>query len=552
MTIETSTDAVRKPILVVGAGPTGTVLAIELARRGVPVRIIEKRLGRVMESRANGVHSRTVEIFSDLGIAEELIDSGNRVHALSFRNPRRRLFQIDFRHLDAPYPFMLVVPQHQTQRLLDSTLEALGVAIEWGVELTGLHDRGPFVEVHTRDATGVARQFEAPYVIGCDGVRSAVRELVGIPFEGADYGQDWLGSDIDIHWDLPEDEAHVFVSERGTLPCFPFGRGHWRMFAPQVPNRSATRAAPDLAEMQALAAARGPAGIRVDNPTWLGVFRASRASASRYRSGRVFLAGDALHVHSPAAGQGMNTGIGDAYNLGWKLARVVQGGAGDGLLDTYQLERAPAAAGVLQLTHFLVRVFGEHTRRAKLLRSGVLPLASRFSTAQRRAGARLGQLSLSYRHGPLAAASEPARGRATVGVIRPGDRVPQVDGLVRAGVATSLFDLMRGPAPTVLLFPRDSDDAARVEGLLAGLPREADEARVFVVADGRAGSRPAHLVVDEGRRLSRLFGWPGFCVIRPDGYLGSAGSLGTLGARPSAVFPQPWTCPRAGARSVPA
>lgn len=505
-----------EPIVIVGAGPTGVLLACELARRGSPVRIIEKAPAPSDESRAGGVHSRTLELFDRLGIADELVCAGNRVGAFNVSAGGRRVLRADFRRLDGPFPFMLHVPQYETQRVLDAHLERLGVQIERGVEVVGLHHEPEGVVLTTRQG-GVTSTVSASHVVGCDGAHSTVRHALGLPFDGQGYGQDWIGADVEVDWAFPESEAHVFASRRGVLACFPFGGGRWRVFAPQVADRAEQRARPDLDEVRALVDQRGPAGMAIANPTWLGAFRAARRSAPRYRAGRVFLAGDAVHIHSPAAGQGMNTGLGDAANLGWKLALAAAGRAPEALLRTYEAERAPVARQVITLTHCLVRLFGNPPlpAPARWARDHILPLVSQAGPAQAEIAARFAQHRVSYRTSPL------TTGSARSGP-RPGDRAPDASVRCPGGEATSAFELFRHTGHTAFCAPSPDHPTP------LGSPHF---------------SHPGHLrvvEVDPGSALARRYGlMAGFvCVVRPDGYIGYLGPAAGVTAYLSQVAPQ--------------
>lgn len=494
-----------EPVVIVGAGPTGALLGIELARRGAEVRIIEKASAPPTESRAGGVHSRTLELFARLGIAEELVSMGHPVTSMSYYSGTKRIFRVDYGYLDGPYPFMLHVPQYETQRVLDRRLQRLGVPVERGVKLVGLSQDATGVRL-TTEAAGGRQVTSAAWVVGCDGAHSTVREQLEMPFDGEDYDWEWLGADVEVDWAFPESGAHIFASPAGVLACFPFGGGRWRVLTSRAEEATGDRTPPALKEMRTLAGQRGPASMQIDNPTWLGVFRVSRRSAPHYRQGRVFLAGDAVHVHSPAAGQGMNTGLGDAANLGWKLGLVATGQAPATLLETYEPERAPVARGVIALTHRLMRTF-DPTAPCSRIRDGLLPRLSASRMVQRHLTSRLGQHAVTYRGGPLA----PRPAGVHVGGRRPvlaGDRAPQVTGLYVNGVETSVFDLISRPEHTVLVL-----DHARADVVGDAVPYEGT---LVVVSVG-----------DPDGRFAKRFGIRrgSVCAVRPDGHVGYIGEV---------------------------
>src|SRR5579859_3171843 len=335
------------PVAIVGAGPTGVMLAIELARRGVGVRVLDRQPARSPESRAIGIHARTLEVFHQLGIVQEFLAHGHRVDNMLVHTRWGPDVIARFASVDSRYPFLLTLSQAETQRILDAKLETLGVRIERGVEVQGLEQDRDGVRLHT----DVAGTVHAGWVVGCDGARSIVRRSLGVPFEGEAYGQDWLMTEVTVQSPLRRDCFHVFARTPSVLPLFPLPGERWRVFVPQVPDRSArVREAPTFEEIERLIAQRGPAGLTLSNPSLLAAFRCDRREAQVLRAGRVLVAGDAAHIHSPAGGQGMNTGLQDAYNLGWKLALVIQGRSTAALLDTYEAERRPVAADVLATT----------------------------------------------------------------------------------------------------------------------------------------------------------------------------------------------------------
>lgn len=499
-------------VVVVGAGPAGALLGIELARQGADVRIIEKLPAPPAESRAGGVQSRTLELFARLGLANELLGVGNRMRAFNYYSGTKRILRVDFGQLPGPFPFMLQVPQYETQRVLDAELERLGVPVERGTALVDLRQDGEGATLTTQ-AAGCTSEVAADFVVGCDGAHSTVRHAIGIPFEGEAYSWDWLGADLEVDWAYPDNEAHIFLSPSGVLACLPFV-GRWRILTARPGSVGVEHPVPpSLEEVRALMAERGPSAMSVDNPSWLGVFRASRRSAPRFRVGRVFLAGDAVHIHNPAAGQGMNTGLGDAANLGWKLGLVATGRAPATLLDTYETERAPAARDVIALTHRLVKVLDPHWRWSRL-RDALGPALSAAAPFQQRLSARMGQHGISYRGGPLAPSPQGSLPRP--GAVRAGDRAPEVGGLFLDGRRTSLFSLIARPQHTLLV--ADGPTRSRLEGTMAAF--EGDVA-LFPV-----GRQPGDgLVVDRLGRLNRCYGIrPGrVCLIRPDGYVGYVG-----------------------------
>jgi 2-polyprenyl-6-methoxyphenol hydroxylase-like FAD-dependent oxidoreductase len=505
----------RRPAVIVGAGPTGVMLAIELARRGVEVRVLDKQLSRPNETRAIGIHARTLEVLHQLGMVEEFLALGHRVGGVVFHLGGRRRVQVRFGGLDTPYPFLLTLSQEQTQRILDQRLESLGVSVERGVAVLDVRHDGDGAELLIA-ARGEERQrtLHADWVVGCDGVHSIVRRRLDLAFDGEDYGQDWLMAEVTTDWPLRSDRFHIFAHTGAVLAMFPLSSRRWRLFLAQVPNRGGERQAPDMEEIERLAAQRGPKGMRLTDPTLLAAFRCYLRSTKTMRSGRVLIAGDAAHVHSPAGGQGLNTGLHDAFNLGWKLALVAEGQAPPTLLDTYQAERVPIATSVLALTHGLVRTFTMPSPRKRFLRDQLLPIAMGMPAGQRRYTNRLSQLSHNYRGGPLAA---PA-GRAGRGGLAPGDRLPAVTGLWRDGKPVCTLDLLRAPAHTLLILPGADADHEVARQAIARFEAWDGVLNPIVISEEPLDSQS---VADPGLHAHRRYGALAgqLLLVRPDGYL---------------------------------
>ncbi len=315
-------------VLVVGAGPTGLTMAAQLAAYGTRVTLVDRQLDRVHESRALAVQPRTLEVLANLGVTDELVQVGNRALRVQIHTRRRavpvRLFDIGVD--DTAYPYVLFVSQAETERILGEHVASTGVKLERGVELIEFVQTSDSVSCRLRDRAGRDEVVSARYVVGCDGAHSTVRQQAGIAFEGRAYPQTFVLADLEADG-IDPGFAHAFVSARGFLFFFPLGEpATWRILAmrPRSDEPEADQSV-TLAEVQALVDAYTATPVHVRDPVWMTNFRLHNRGAAHYRAGRVFLAGDAAHIHSPAGAQGMNTGIQDAVNLGWKLGLVVRG-----------------------------------------------------------------------------------------------------------------------------------------------------------------------------------------------------------------------------------
>ncbi|MGO9976424.1 MAG: FAD-dependent monooxygenase [Solirubrobacteraceae bacterium] len=398
-----------------------------------------------------------------LGLIDEFRCRSLQLSGLELHTSRRAPVRVPYRELETPYPFQLCIPQNMTQEILDRELARLGVAIERGARVIGVQSDENGADV-SFTAAGGEQSVRAAWVAGCDGSHSVVRHALGVSFDGEDYGQDWLMAECDLYPEPTRDHSHFFIATAKPFVALPLPSGRFWIFLPQVPDRGASeRRPPDEQEIERLVAERGPAGLRLENLQMLSTFRCGLRRTSTMRRGRVLIAGDAAHSHSPAGGQGLNAGLQDARNLGWKLALVARGLAPATLLDSYQAERAPVAAGVLALSDRWVKMFHVPSARRRRARDLALPLAASVPTLRRRFIARTSQLSHSYRGGPLAT----AQGRRPRGQLADGDRLPAVDCLTRDGEPLMTLDLIAGPAHTLLILAGDSPESESIDRAIA-------------------------------------------------------------------------------------
>ncbi len=439
--MRTNTSSADCQVLVVGAGPTGLTLAVQLLARGIPTRIIDKGDGPALQSRALGIHARTLELLDTMGLADAFIERGHRVSHLRMYAGARRLLNLDLARNGSRYGFVLHLPQRETEALLRARVQELGGTIEQGVELLGVAERGDAVEARLRDGAGHEVDVSAGYLVGCDGAHSRVRHELGLSFDGQPYPQDWLLADVALDGAGSDDAVHAFFSPKGLpVVCIPMGGHRWR--AGHGQRGRPRRPGPTFDEIRDLVGQRAPWPVEVSDPAWLASFRCQLRSTTTYRRGRVLLAGDAAHIHSPAGGQGMNTGMMDAGNLAWKLALVAEGRASEGLLDSYGQERVPVASGVLELTDKLVGLLTMRNPLKRAVRDTVVPLITSMPTVQRGAARRLSQMSVAYPAGPLVLHDGERDGHAGRGGPRPGESVPDVV-LRTADGPARMYELLR-------------------------------------------------------------------------------------------------------------
>ncbi|AKK30660.1 FAD-dependent monooxygenase [Mycobacterium sp. EPa45] len=523
-------------VLIVGAGPTGLLLANELARHGVTARIIDRAPEPATTSRALVVQPRTLEIFDDLGVIEQAVAAGTSASELTIVFADKTM-NLDFAgQLAGPqnhttYPGPRTLSQHDTERILTDLLTSHGISIERGVALTDLVQDGDTAIASLRRADGSTESVRCQWVVGCDGAHSAVRKASGIPFSGDTYRDEFIMADAELDWKLPHGGLYGFPSPAGIFAAFSMpGTNRYRIFGnfpPQSEGPSAEYSEPTHDEFQAMVDERVPFPATVVREFWVTRYRVHSRTVPRYRDGRILLVGDAAHVHSPAGAQGMNTGIQDAYNLGWKLAFVLRGLADESLVDTYDAERHPIGAQLLKTTDRLFSVFGGQNPLARLARGRVAPvLAGRVLTrdwVRRRFIGMLAQLRLHYPDSPLNAED----GSGWHGAPAPGDRAREADILID-GHPGRLYDVFRGTHHTVLLFTGVDDDARpAVELCRLAEQLEQDHPGLVtarVVSTERLADHPAALW-DPTRSAHRQYGVtePSAFVIRPDKYISYRG-----------------------------
>ena len=512
------TTASELPVLISGAGPTGLTLALTLRRYGVPVRLIDRALAPTMVSKALAVWSGSLEALAGLGVMDKFIAASKRLNAVRIGDGRRQLAALQVGDgIDSPYPYPLLLPQRVTEAILAERGAELGVTVERGVELVAFTQDASGVTATLHHQNGGLETIRAAFLVGADGARSFVRQSLGIDFEGYTEPQTYLLGDVKIDGDLDHQSIYVWWHGGGTVALFPFEETTWRIFAERPNNGGASPSdsACTLEELQSHMTRHGPPNAKLYDPTWLSVFRINERLATRYRKGRVFLAGDATHVHSPAGGQGMNTGIQDAINLGWKLAAVLRDrGETDLLLDSYEAERRPVARAVIAGAAQKLHASFASSGIARVLRDIAVSVVGNIPAAQRALQIELSETEIAYHDGPLVSIGEqPRRWRRTdVGSRARDARFNERE----TGAKTSLWPVLCGPHHTLLVF----EEADRP--LPLGDMADASGRAIVVLRLGPEND------LDGDIRERYHVSPPGWVLIRPDQVVAARGGVGDL------------------------
>ena len=508
----TSTD-----VLITGAGPTGLMLANQLARRGVRALIVDRNPGPSRQTKALGVQARTLEIYAHLRIVERALELGKRATGANLWAGGKRAARIPLGDIGrnlSPYPFLLILGQDDNERLLGEALRGRGIGVEWNTELVDLAQTSAGVSAKLKLADGSMREIETKWVAGCDGAHSAVRHLTGIDFPGAPYEHVFFVADTVVTGSMVPDELNVYLWRDGFHLLFPMrGTNHWRLVG-IVPAALRGRDDPDFDALLPSLRKEAGAGLAFESCSWFSMYRISHRRAARFRDRRCFLLGDAAHIHSPVGAQGMNTGLQDAYNLGWKLALVASGRADARLLDSYELERVPVAERLLKTTDQGFSLVVSNRWMAGLFRTKVMPkamaFAMRFDRVRKLAFRIVSQIVIRYPESPLSQtlAGLPGGGPAA------GDRFPWLRfKLVPNGPAEDLFARL---------------DDTRFNLIVIGQPLPPG------ARDEQSGPMLVHVVPDDpdnDRELARArIPKPSFYLLRPDGHVGLAGARLEAGA----------------------
>ncbi|HEY6902936.1 MAG TPA: FAD-dependent monooxygenase [Candidatus Acidoferrales bacterium] len=392
-----SNAGIDTDVLIVGAGPVGLFLANECARRNLRWRLVEMRASQSEHSKALAIFPRTLEIFDMAGVVGPFLEKANRVTSVAVITHGRTLADMQFTPEETPYSFVAMVPQDVTERLLAEELQRKGGRVEYETTFVSAEQENDGVSV-VIDRNGQRAKLRASFVIGCDGAHSAVRRTLKLPLEGGEYEDSFMLADIETNETLPVNQMQLCPSEFGPVAIFPMSATRRRVVATiEQPEGDA----PSLDLVREILVQRAPSAIEARGLHWSSYFRIHHRHAPRLRVGRIFIAGDAAHIHSPFGGQGMNTGLHDAWNLVWKVDLFLQGRGNEQLLDSYSAERLPVIKNVIGTTDFLTKAMGTPNKFAQALRDTVIPLVSRLAPFQHAFVQRLSELAIAYSGSPI-------------------------------------------------------------------------------------------------------------------------------------------------------
>lgn len=430
-------------MIIVGAGPTGLSLACQLIRYGVDFVIVEKNDGITPYSKALGVHARTLEIYEQLELAPAAVARGTIAGKVRMLEGGDVVGEVNLSNIGeglSSYPFMLVLEQSENERLLYEYVTSHERAVHWECELESFSQDSAGVTAKVKNSSGESQEIAAKYLVGCDGPRSAVRHGLGLSFEGSTFERLFYVADVFIDWKFSHDALHVCIAEHGVVAFFPMpGEKRWRIVGAFPEGGDKDEGDILYEEIEQRIKQEAEIDLDITQVDWFSVYKVHTRHVEKFSSGRGFVAGDAAHIHTPAGGQGMNTGIQDAYNLAWKLALVVKGAADKRILDSYNDERLPNARRLLQTTDRMFNLAAGNDWFLNVIRTTIFPPMAKFilsiDAVKKRFFPLISQIGINYRESFLS--THEGDGHFEV---KAGDRMPYfiVDG-------QSIYDRLRAP-----------------------------------------------------------------------------------------------------------
>lgn len=509
------------PVLIVGAGPAGLMMACELKRHGIPFRIIDKKLEPAQGSNATWIQARTLEIFNAIGIVDRFLKIGHKCEAINFYVKGKALANLPLTQIDSTYPFILMLPQCETERLLTKKLEESKIRVERSVELIAIAQKNNEVISTVALANGDTETITSDFVIACDGANSTIREKCQIPFPGEDLPEQFMVADAQMSSFLPDNEIHVFFDKGTTFPdkgtifsAFPWGSRNYRLTANLY--QEGARQTFYEHEVREAVSERTYGNYTVESVSWISPFWIHGKMVNQMRNGSVFLAGDAAHIHSPASGQGMNLGIQDAFNLAWKLALVIKGKSNQSLLDSYQEERYPIINGIVKQADYLTNMALFDKSFINKLRKFSKEISD-HPRSPKEICEQLSQINIHYKNSPIINYKEKPNEESP----QQGERAPNV----KINDSKTLYSYFNSSYHTILLFTgnrltnEDLTTIKKLENLLK--EKFSDFVKMLVVAKERSNDIHNMIpdvedVVHQHYKITH----PVTYIIRPDNYIG--------------------------------
>jgi len=508
----------KTDVIIVGAGPTGLSLACQLIRYGIDFVVVEKNESITPYSKALGVHARTLEIYEQLDLAKKAVDRGTIAGKVRLLEGGQIIGEVNLSNIGeglSAFPFMLVLEQSENERLLYEYLQAHGGDVLWQSELASLSQDETSVTAHIKNSAGESQAITGKYLVGCDGPRSPVRHALGLSFAGNTFERLFYVADVRIDWKFTHDALHVCLARNAIVAFFPMpGKQRWRIVGAFPEEFAKDEGEVLYEEIEARIKEEAELDLDITRVDWFSTYRVHTRHVENFSSGRCFLAGDSAHIHTPAGGQGMNTGIQDAYNLAWKLALVIKGAAAERILDTYNEERLPNAKRLLQTTDRMFNIAAGTDWLLNVIRTTVFPPMAKFilsiDAVKKRFFPLISQIGITYRDGSLSAHEGDGNFK-----VRAGDRMPYF--LVEG---KSIYDKLREPKFHLLTF---SEGESNFVGDSETQPGDMKSNHADLVD---------RYVIPLERNITELFGSakPFNVFLRPDNYIGFI-SLDTSSSR---------------------
>jgi len=529
-----STDSTVE-VLIVGAGPTGLTMACELLRHGITPRIIDKAMAPTDKSKAFAIHPRTLELLENMGIVDAFLKEGNECNAFDMYERGKPLVNARFDSIESKYPFALMIPQSLSEKILHEHLKSYGIEVERELELNKIKQTDDNVTATLKTKYNSFETVECQYLLGCDGAHSTTRHKLNLDFKGAPYPNYWLLADCDLDWKYPMFNLSIFIHPTGLTTYFPYKSDRGRlMFELENAPIEEEMALPIMDDVIKLMEEREIEYNDISNPHWLAYFKLHHRIVDRYREGRVFVGGDAAHIHSPMGGQGMNTGMQDAYNLAWKMALVLKGKSPETLLDSYNTERHKIGEEVVTLTDTATKMATIHNPVLSVIRNKMMGVLLNINPVQHKITSILTQLEFHYKDSPIVDErwfeSKEVEGYVPHGHdLKAGERFKDYSlKNVADNSSTQLYDLLTGSEHELLIFTGAELEDMEIEELSKVVESVIEygsliEKHLIIGSETAPPGLPQvpSTWVDVDHVMHKDFGAAKACLylIRPDGYI---------------------------------